>query len=307
MHLCLFFHRLKRADIAWDSVKCLTVVHSIDSDLTLSEYRSFRAWFLLHSYSNGVLRLFFGGPMRNKSLLLMTAFLFISIPTFADVELKEQGEGYIRIGQPANDTWLVEDEVCIVRDGNTLGCGRVTQSETDGAIVRVGDTAQEILPGDRVQSYLEIQEENTRAIITAGVMAGFGYHFPHIHIQYRLNENWFIGAMGSLSSNEELGRDITHKGLFLTANSYSRYSPFRGFWFRVGAGAYLLDVKNSVQTESATSPALLSTVGWRGYLGGTVTIGLGVGLQYIPNQINTVPLGLRELEPLGTLDIGIRF
>jgi hypothetical protein len=225
----------------------------------------------------------------------------------ADVELKEKGDGYIRIGQPAGDQWMQDDEVCIVRDGDTVGCGPVSQSETDSAIVRVGGDSEQILPGDRVQSYLEIREENTKAIVSAGVMAGFGYYFPHLHLQYKVDENWYAGVMGSFSGNVEGNTDINSKGLFLTANSYSRRVPFRGFWFRAGAGAYMLKVTSSKGSESVTAPAVLSTVGWRGYIGPYLTTGVGMGLQYLPDQIKMVPLGLRDIEPLLTVDVGVRF
>lgn len=241
-----------------------------------------------------------------NSLIVLTLSALSMQNAYGDVELKEKGDGFIRIGQPAGDQWTQEDELCIVRDGDTVGCGRVSQSESDSAIVRLGE-GEEVLPGDRVQSYLEIQEENTRAIVTGGVMAGMGYYFPHIHLQYKVDENWYVGLMGSFSGNIENNVDISSKGLFLTANSYSRRVPFRGFWFRAGAGAYMLKVTSTTKTESATAPAVLSTVGWRGYLGQYVTTGVGLGLQYLPDQVKMVPLGLRDIEPLLTVDLGVRF
>lgn len=253
-----------------------------------------------------VMSIFSGVPMRTRIGLPLVLLGLLSLSALADVELKEKGEGFIRIGQPAGDSWLKEDEVCVVRDGSTVDCGRVTQSEADSAIVRLSSPEQ-ILPGDRVQSYLEIEEENTRGYATVGVTAGFGYYFPHLQLQYKLDESWFIGVMGSLSSNEEDLREISSKGAFLSINHYAKRAPFRGFWFRAAAGAYFLNVKSATQEESGVAPAVLSTVGWRGVFAQWVTLGAGVGLQYVPNQINMVPLGLRNLEPVMTVDLGLRF
>lgn len=238
-----------------------------------------------------------------KFFLLLS---LVNISVFAEVSLLEKADRSIRVSHPRRMPWKMDEEVCVVRYEEVVGCGKVVDRSPQFADIDTGDFTEEIQPGDRIQSYVEIQDKMKRFQITPGVEAGLGFVFTTLDFQVRVYEQWFVGLMGSYSSSEDSGYQISQKGFLLSANHYSLLNPFPGFWFRIGGGAYILDVTRN-QTETTTVPFALTTVGWRTQFLTYFTTGLGVGVQYLPNRIQSTKLGLREFEGLATFDIGVKW
>ena len=226
---------------------------------------------------------------------------------FAEVALIEKTESEIVVGQRFGKPWKNGEEACVVRKHQKVGCGTITDSNVTAARIILGDAALDVEEGDRVQTYREIYEESQpTAHLTAGVEAGFGYWFPTLEVQFNAFQDWKLGILASLSNSSTSGVSIKSKALMVSLNHYAFEKPFPGFWFRGGFGAYQWSVTRNGSLEEKIEPFVLSTVGWRGQWK-LLTVGIGLGAQYVPNQIQSAPLGLRDLEPVGTFDLGINF
>jgi hypothetical protein len=243
-----------------------------------------------------------------RKLLLSLFVLLSSVSVFADVGLIEKSDVGVRIGQRNGSWWIKGDTVCFVRKRYNLGCGKVVETNSQFADIEARDIANEVEPGDRAQTYRELYPENKDIIITPGLAFGFGYYFPTLNVQIKFTENYYVGVMGSYSSSDESsGRQVSSKGFSLSLNHYSDIEPFPGFWWKAGAGAYLLNYTATGTNESGTAPFFFATVGWRAWFAQFLTAGIGLGLQVLPDTIKSAPLQMRSVEPLFTVDFGVRF
>ncbi len=264
-----------------------------------------------------------GMPFARTNRMTSRKFLFVffivlaSRGALADIKFLERSDGTIKITTAKPWEWGDRGEtVCFVRnviddqgkpDEKTIACGEVTDSTADWAIVDIGPDVSLIHDGDKAQNY-----QYTRlyfAFLTVGADAGTGYFFPHAHFQFKITRQWYLGVKMSYSSSDEnLGYSIKTLGTFVTLNHYTYRKPFPGFWWQLFGGAYNISRNLGASEQPRTAPAIGTTVGWRGVFFHWITVGAGVGVQWIGDPFNGPPaISLQGFKPLVTGDIGVRF
>ncbi len=143
--------------------------------------------------------------------------------------------------------------------------------------------------------------------LSGGISAGFTFFYPMVHLQKTIGSYVSLGLMPIYFKASGSTTSVGAFGGYLTFNYYGN-EYFRGFWTQVGIGAYKFSASNSTLEEKATSIAVFSTVGWRGYWDLGLNVGVGAGLQYVQDPKFTVTtVNAVNFQPVIVLDVGVNF
>jgi hypothetical protein len=190
--------------------------------------------------------------------------------------------------------------------------GAIAKLESSEADVEAGDEVRSS-NGRRPTALLSVTEKTDEAKVfdfdvTAGVSFSYSFFYPMIHFQFALSPTITIGLEPLYFRASASSASLSAFGGLATVNYYGN-EYFRGLWISGGAGIFLFSANDGVDpSQSATSPVVMVTGGWRGYWDLGLNIGVGAGVQYVSTpSFNNVDVKSAGFQPLLVVDVGFNF
>lgn len=216
------------------------------------------------------------------------------------------------------ETWNLETAACVYRDKEKIACGIIVQKAGKGVVLRVLDQTKVARLGDNVRSEgfrrgpasisgLEdtASLKTAKRIIVGGAHVGLKATLYNVHFQGLISDHVSLGLQPGLFTFNDTGVRVTSFGAVFSAHYYSK-GPFEGLWLQGASGFYAFRAESGDVLETSYSPAIIATVGWRGMWELGMTIGLGLGAQYIANpQRSSVTIPFSAIQPVFAMDIGL--
>lgn len=253
----------------------------------------------------------------------------------------------IAISSDRGHGWQIGNRVCVYQARRVVECGEVVKLTKFGAIVRLDAPNSFIARGDMIRSEraarvdrmaaaeesgesgeerrerrkpaAQLLESQTQVEgmqtptfnLSAGISAGFTYFFPMIHFQAMVTPYVSLGLMPLYTKTSAENSSVSVIGGHVTLSYYGA-EYFRGFWGQLAGGVYhvsssALTIAGTVD-EQANCPAIIATVGWRGYWDLGMNVGVSGGIQYLVDpSFEATEIRAANIQPIFQLDVGLSF
>lgn len=242
----------------------------------------------------------------------------------ADVVDVDKEQKQVIIENDPIGTWKKEDQVCVVRGAEKLGCGLIKGFSDRGAHLVIMGEAKPIQRGD--STYLlkgphrnlasvesgvigiayEQEVPVKRFNLQAGVHLSLDTEFPLVEFDYAVTNHVVLGISPTYITHtpaNNVGK-LTAYGASLTT-SYYLHGAYQGPWAQAGVGYFSYTATDSTGSDSSTSPALTALIGWRERWAAKSNIGLGLGARYMPHLTGRVTsVKFQEIYPIAVLTVG---
>lgn len=227
--------------------------------------------------------------------------------------------------------WALHENICLTNSNIILVCGIIQQKTSSHIGIKVTQKMHPLKEGDyvlirknsrrvasvvgneKVASSEEIKKINSSNSDdmfdgTVGLVAGFNYFFPSLHLQMALSKEFSIGLLGAFVTGGG-SNSVTGAGGFLTFDYFITHYAFRGLYLQGGIGLYNLTAQNLTASQTTTPPSIEVSIEWRGkaYWGLPFDIGVGIGGQYLIPGTRTIAYSFQYLMPWFTAFLGYSF
>lgn len=218
--------------------------------------------------------------------------------------------------------WVLDDRVCVYHGTSRVICGVVLKVTPKGAIAKLEQPSNDVLAGDEIRAgstrrptaLLQTAEVGgsegrpSHFDLTGGLSFSYSFFFPMLNFQIAMGPNFAIGLSPLYFKSTDNTGSLGAFGGYLNLNYYnSEY--FRGLWVSLGGGLLMFSADDGIDpTQSASAPAFMATVGWRGYWDLGLNIGVGAGVQYISKpDFTNITVNSAGIQPLLVVDVGFNF
>lgn len=225
------------------------------------------------------------------------------------------------VSQDRSKPWRVDDQVCVMRESEPIGCGIVVLANTTFARVKLTEQKRVVRLADQVVSFdmdrhlasLAALEERNNSVapykfnMTGGLTSNFGSFIYFVHFQGFITPYIALGFQPSMLRTANDVQTMSTLGGLFTFNYYGS-GHYRGLWIHGASGLFALPTTSGSFSETIYSPALVGTVGWRATWALGFNIGLAAGFHYIPQSRDVrVQVPFSSFAPIFTADIGFNF
>lgn len=258
------------------------------------------------------------------------ALLLFCADAFGVVVVRTWPNGLVGFTKDTRTAWGINDYFCAT-DSPALGeprppglpwvaCGQVIRLTQRGFIVSIAGSARRLKIGDR----LDLDRVNQDTYYASGLIAtqyldprdplsqralyvGMDLLSPFLVFEQGITRSFAAGFMPKFLVKDAGNGTLRENAYYLTMNYFSD-RLFDGFWAMLGIGYYFARARVGTDSNKLNSFAMNSVVGWRFRWDIKLTLGIGVGGEYVfRHELSDVKLGWSGFLPLGIFQLGYAF
>lgn len=261
----------------------------------------------------------------------LTLFLFlVAAEAFGVVVVRTWPHGLVGFTKDHRTAWGINDYFCAVESpafGEPrppglpwVACGQVIRNTNRGFIVSVHGKVRALKIGDR----LEVDRVNQETYYNSGLIdleyrdprnplsqraigVGIDMLSPYFSFEQGISRHFAAGFTPRLLLKDAGDGVLRENTYFLTMNYFSK-RLFDGFWSMLGMGIYFARARVGGESERLRTFALNALVGWRFKFDFKMTLGFGIGGEYVfRHELNNVRLHWGGFLPVAVFQLGYAF